>query len=241
MDEEIFQDLIEIHKSIFIHAITTARGNTTIPLFSIQAPGHIGIDSIEVPNLNLEYHSLPKECQNNIRKVFSTGSFCKQFPLERDGVKNGIIDHFLHGVRRIYLLSVVANPLNRYESYLFEASRHSRSITEWIEKGTQFTSINIIIQPKVDLGRITSIGKWHIRNLTIPELCIEGHLGFQSPQEACERVFASSFFTRDMDTMPQSPAEILAEDFAHDFRLPTTSTYDGKTDPLPHIQHYQMR
>lgn len=56
----IISELFELHKSIFQHAIQNARGTTRIPLFSVQAPGHIGVDSIDVPNINLDLTSLPE-------------------------------------------------------------------------------------------------------------------------------------------------------------------------------------
>ena len=68
---------------------------------------------------------------------------------------------------------------------------------------------------------------------------------FQELRDEVRGLRAAQTLTPDIRGMMEDVAspfttEILAEDFAHDFRLPTTSTYDGKTDPLPHIQHYQM-
>ena len=68
---------------------------------------------------------------------------------------------------------------------------------------------------------------------------------FQELRDEVRVLRAAQTLTPDIRGMMEdvtSPftAEILAEEFARDFRLPIMSTYDGKTDPLPHIQHYQM-
>lgn len=90
--------LIELHKSIFQHAILNARGKTEIPLFSIQAPGNIGVDKIEVPNINLDPNSLPDDIKSQIVKIFSTSQIGKNYPLERNGIKPGVFDSFLNGI-----------------------------------------------------------------------------------------------------------------------------------------------
>lgn len=203
--------LIELHKSIFQHAISNARGTTQIPLFSIQAPGHIGVDKIEVPNINLDPNSLPADIKSQIANIFSTSQIGKNYPLGRNGIKPGVLDSFLNGVRNTHLLSVVSNPLNHYQAFLLHAENHSRCIAEWLDSGTTSSFIQVIIQPDIKFGEFTSFGQWESYLLSLPERCIEGYQGFQSGQEAAERVFSSSFFRRDMKSMPTSADDILAE------------------------------
>lgn len=211
MNTTLFQNLLELHKSIVDHAIRASGRKTNLPLFSYQAPGHIGVDNIEAPNLDLNFESLPTEYQDKIISIFSTDGICKQFSLHSASFNIGLIESFLSSVRIIYLLSIVKNPTNRYNEFLTQASLNSKSIAEWIETGTHSKSINIIIQPNLNIAPSQLIGDWSIKNMSIPELCIEGYLGFQSPQEACERVFASSFLKRDLNTLPKTSSEILAE------------------------------
>jgi|GEM_PF-3458337 len=203
--------LIELHKSIFQHAILNARGKTEIPLFSIQAPGNIGVDKIEVPNINLDPNSLPDDIKSQIVKIFSTSQIGKNYPLERNGIKPGVFDSFLNGIRHTHLLSVVSNPLNHYQAFLLHAENHSRCLAEWLESGTTSRFIQVIIQPEINVGEFTSFGQWESYLLSPPERCIEGYQGFQSEQEAAERVFSSSFFRRDMKSMPTSADDILTE------------------------------
>ena len=63
---------------------------------------------------------------------------------------------------------------------------------------------------------------------------------FQELRDEVRVLRAAQTLTPDIRGMMEdvtSPftVEILAEEFARDFRLPIMSTYDGKTDPLPHI------
>jgi hypothetical protein len=205
--------LFELHKLIFQHAITNARGTLHIPLFSVQAPGHIGVDSLEVPNINLDLKSLPDHIKSQIVQTFSTSQIGKNYSLESDGIKSGIFDSFLNGIRNTYLLSVVSNPSNRYRAFLHHAENHSRCIAEWLENGTTSRFIQVVIQPEIhiNISEFTSFGQWDLYFLSLPERCIEGYQGFQSGQEAAERVFNYSFFRRDMKSMPTSVDDILAE------------------------------
>lgn len=48
---EIVSPLIDLHKDLFKYAIQNSQGKTNIPLFSIQAPGHIGTrENIQLQN-----------------------------------------------------------------------------------------------------------------------------------------------------------------------------------------------
>ena len=68
---------------------------------------------------------------------------------------------------------------------------------------------------------------------------------FQQYRDEVRSIRAAQTLTPDVRNMMEnvaSPftANILAEDFARDFLLPRILPYDGKTDPLCHIQQYQM-
>ena len=203
--------LFNLHKSIFQHAILNVRGRIKIPLFSIQAPGHIGTDELEVPNINLDYDLLPDEIKNQLIQIFSENQIGKNYPLRNNGVNLGVFDSFLNGIRNIYILSVVSNPLNHYDAFLYHAESHSKCIAEWLKNGTTSEFIQVIIQPEINAGKFTSFGEWDVVHLNISELCLEAYQGWQSNQDACERVFSSSFFRRDMKSMPTSAEDILAE------------------------------
>lgn len=207
------QELLELHNSIFQFAIQKSTSITKMPLFSIQAPGNIGIDTIDAPNLNITFESLPAELKDRLKNALSSGKISNKYPLNGNGnpLKPGLIDCFLEGLRQNYHLSVVTDPLNRYPLFLALAENHSKKIAEWLDTGTTSRSIQIIIQPEVMMGRLKSIGNWTWKSMSLPELCLEAYQGSQSEQEALERVRSSSFFNRDMSTMPTEADEILAE------------------------------
>ncbi|MFA5795457.1 MAG: hypothetical protein WC980_10390 [Candidatus Brocadiia bacterium] len=209
--EQKTQKLFEIHKSIFESAIRNSPGRIRMPLFSFQAPGHIGVDYLDVPNLNIASELLSKEIKDKLRGVFSSGNTSKNYSFESEGLKAGLLDCFISGFRQSYLLSVVTNPLNRYAAFLDLAGKHSEEINEWLNTGTKSKSIQVIIQPKIEMGQYVSLMDWKYKPMSLPELCLEAYQGSQSGQEAAERVFSSSFFSRDMSTMPSTKDEILAE------------------------------
>ncbi|OGU14583.1 MAG: hypothetical protein A2076_01845 [Geobacteraceae bacterium GWC2_53_11] len=208
---EIVKHLIDIHKRLFQHAIQNTRETTQIPLFSIQAPGHIGIDSIDIPRLNLEYDQIPEELKKTLLALFESGKHSQNFPMNTTGLQSGLIDCFLHGFRNTHILSVVSNPLNHYHAFMLNAEIHSKCIVEWLDTGTTSRFIEVVIQPKIKVGKHISFGHWIHHQKTLPDLCVEGLMGQQSGQEAANRVFNSSFFVRDMKTMPASADEIFAE------------------------------
>lgn len=208
---EIVDSLIDIHKRLFQHAIQNARGRTQIPLFSIQAPGHIGIDSIDIPRLNLEYDQIPEEIKSNLHTLIKSGKHSQDFPMMSSGLQPGLIDSFLNGFQNTHIRSVVSNPLNHYHAFMLNAEIHSKCIAEWLDTGTTSRFIEVVIQPEIRVGKHTCFGHWIHQQKTLPDLCVEGLMGYQSGQEAAERVFSSSFFVRDMKTMPASADEILAE------------------------------
>jgi hypothetical protein len=209
--QEIVQCLIDIHSKLFVHSIQNSRGRTQIPLFSIHAPGHTGVDNIEIPRLNLDLDTMPDDIKNEIQKVLRLGKSAEKFPMKRDGIRPGLIDCFLKGFQNTHIIAVASNPLHQYRSFLSQAEDHSKCIAAWLDNGTTSKSIVIIIQPEVSVGKHTTFGHWIFQPKTLPELCVEGYMGQQSGQEAAERVFSSSFFIRDMKTMPASADEILAE------------------------------
>jgi len=209
--EQQTQELFEIHKSIFEFSIRNSTSRIRMPLFSFQAPGHIGVDYLDVPNLNIAFELFPVEIINKLKAVLSSGNMGKKYSLEREGLKAGLLDCFINGFRQNYLLAVVTNPLNRYVAFLDLAKKHSEEIGEWLNTGTRSKSIQVIIQPQIKMGRYTSLMDWKYKPMSLPELCLEAYQGFQSGQEAAERVFSSSFFSRDMSTMPATKDEILAE------------------------------
>jgi len=209
--EQLIQDLFELHKSIFEFAIRNSTSRINMPLFSIQAQGHIGIDYLDIPNLNVTFELLPEGLKNQLKIALSSGNMVKKYPLDRDGLTPGLLDCFLNGFMQNYFLAVVTNPLNRYAAFLELAKKHSSEIAEWLDRGTTSKSIQVIIQPQIKMGQYTSLMDWEYKPMSLPGLCLEAYQGSQSGQEAAERVFSSSFFSRDMSTIPTTKDEILAE------------------------------
>lgn len=208
---ELSQKLLQIHVSVFQFGIQHAKGRTQLPIFSQIAPGHLGADSIEVPNLNLSFEEFPAELQAQVVEVLSSGRLSKSFPLRSSGLNKGVVESFLDGLRHIFLLSSISDPLNRYHNFLINAEIHASNIADWLENGTSVTLMQLVIDPRVDMGSYTSFGDWKLKNMSLADLSLEGYNGLQSNQEALERVVNSSFFERDIKTLPKTPEEILAE------------------------------